>query len=96
MPVEWSEFKKMLSSAKEDLERLRTLAEEKKPANRAEYDHLCQRVLDTTSKMLESTGNYTPDISTSALRDEWKGMKNEAESIRSWLLGNKGGLWPNR
>lgn len=96
MPIEWSEFEKMLRSAKENLERLHALAEAKNPADRAEYDHLCQLVSNTTSKVLESTGNYTPDITAPALREKWKEMKNEAESIRSLVLRHKGRLWPNQ
>ena len=95
MPIEWNEFTQMLSSAKEDLQRLRNLAQAKNPADRVEYEDLCQRVFDTTSKMLESTANYLPDISTPALRDKWIEMKNEANSIRSWVHGNKGRSWPN-
>ena len=92
MPIEWSEFEEMLCSAKEALERLRALAEAKNPAERADYDYLCQLVLGTASKMLESTGNYTPDITDPALRKKWKEMKNEAKSIRTWVLNNKGRL----
>ncbi|MCK9381588.1 MAG: hypothetical protein M0P95_11085 [Sulfuritalea sp.] len=96
MPIEWSKFEEMFFSVKESLERLRALAEKQIPSDRADYDQLCNLVLDTTSKMLESTGSYTPDITDPALRKEWKKIKNEAESIRTSVLNSKGRLWPHQ
>jgi len=94
MPIRWNPFEEMFRSVNEDMVRLRALAETQETADRPAYDILWQRIFDTVSRMLESTGDYTPDISAPSSREEWKAMKEEARSIRSWLLQNKGRLWP--
>jgi len=75
-------------------EKLHVLAKTKEPSNREEYDSLCTSIFDTSSKLLEMTGGYTPDISTQEKREQWKQMKYEVDNTRQWLLQNKGRLWP--
>jgi glutaminase len=81
----------MMSSLDEDVERLRELAERQDPAaDRAEYDTVWQRALDTANKIRESRGVYLPDISSPNLRQRWQQSRAVANSAISWLLQNKG------
>jgi hypothetical protein len=95
MSTSWDDFELMEIAVKNDTARIHTLAEKRDPSDREEFDMLCQRIFDTTSKMLEMTGDYTPDISNASDREKWQAMKSEAESTRTWLLQNKGRLWPS-
>jgi hypothetical protein len=96
MAISWDEFDGMMTSLDEDVERLRDLAERQDPADRAEYDATWQRALETANKIRESRGVYLPDISSPNLRQKWQQSRAEANSIKSWLLQNKGGLRPKQ
>lgn len=93
MAISWDEFDGMMRSLNEDVERLRDLAERQDPADRSEYDTVWQRALDIANKIRESRGVYLPDISSPNLRQRWQQSRAEANSIKSWLLQNKGALW---
>lgn len=93
MPITWNEFETMYDSMQEDVEKINILAGKQKPEDRAEYDRLCERAFQTANKIYESKGEYLPDLSIPGAREKWQDMKAEAESIRLWLLKNKGDLW---
>lgn len=96
MAISWDEFDGMVSSLDEDVERLRELAERQDPADQEEYDSVWQRAMDTANKIRESRGVYLPDISSPNLRQRWQQSRAEANSIKSWLLQNKGAVRPRQ
>ena len=95
MQISWTDFEEMLRSVNADLESMRSLAEMQRAEDRSQYNAVCQRIIDVTSRMLESSGDYTPDISCANARQKWQVTKDEVRSIRAWVLQNKGSLWRN-